>query len=864
MFNFGYALLIFTTAATAVAMIAYAPGVRKNPGRPALRTARVSVFVTAAGLVAMAAYLWHLILGHQFQYDYVFRYSSLDMPFRYVFASFWGGQEGTFLLWGVYGGLLAVFLRFKAKQYEAPVLFFYLGINLFLMFMLLKRSPFAPLLAADGTAVTPPDGNGLNPLLQDPWMTIHPPVMFFGFASLGIPAAYAMAAMVKEDWDNWVHRSIPWTIFGIMALGTGLVMGGYWAYSILGWGGFWGWDPVENSSLVPWLLAVGLLHNQVIQLKRGIFRRANLLLAMAPFLLLTYSTFLTRSGILADFSVHSFTDLGINQFLAAFMIVFVSGGLLLFLWKFRRVPVERVDAPLLSREYFMFLGSLAFVLFGLFVLLGTSAPWFTRWWGAPANVQPEFYNRMGLPFAVLIGFLVGLAPHLVWKRASGARFLRRILVPLGATLLFALAAFLGGVRQPNFLLLTAAGVFAVFSNLQVVLQIGRRTPRAVGGYLAHVGIGFCLVGILTSTVYSESKQVVLPQDEEVLALGYGFKYLGHRPVEDGRKDAYDVVLRTADGAHVMSPTMFFSDFNAGMMKKPAIQSFWARDVYVSPINHAAEPLDERIETRVVLNKKQPRSANGMVLDFQRFTSAETEAAHDHDSADGHGHEEGAATDVAAEILVTVGEETVTVNPVLRTFPDGHSEALPAVVPATGQRVSLIGVDPNRNRAQIGIQAAPVVINQGESAEIQGFHVHFHGFEVDMGKRRNGSAKVFAKVTVAGNGESMDLMPGLISRPGAEELEVVEEPIGRTGLSLVLAEIEPNAHKASFHVAPTAQEYFYAEVSTKPFIGLLWIGTVVTVIGLAIATAFRGRAAGRFFARVMGNGSETANGKREAA
>ena len=411
MFNLGYWLLIGTTAATLLAMTAYAPGLFRN-GQPRVKLARVGVYLTALGLLICAGYLWRLLITHQFQVDYVFRYTSLDQPFRYIVAAFWGGQEGTFLLWAVYGGLLAVVLSFKAKQYEAPVQFFYLGINLFLMFMLLKRSPFAVM------EVTPPDGNGLNPLLQDPWMTIHPPIMFFGFASLGIPAAYAMAALVKEDWDNWVQRSIPWTIFGVLALGTGLVLGGYWAYSILGWGGFWGWDPVENSSLVPWMFAVALLHNQVIQLKRGLFRRANLLLALVPFLLLTYSTFLTRSGVLADFSVHSFTDLGINQFLAAFMIVFSTVGLGLYVWKVRRVPVTRSEAPLSSREYFMFLGSLSFGLFATFVLLGTSAPWFTRAWGPPASVQPEFYNRMGLPFAVLIGLLMATAPHLIWKRGA--------------------------------------------------------------------------------------------------------------------------------------------------------------------------------------------------------------------------------------------------------------------------------------------------------------------------------------------------------------------------------------------------------------------------------------------------------------
>ena len=504
MFTLGYALLIFTAVATAAAMLAYLPGVRKGPGRPLLNVARPALYLAVLGVVATAGWLWHLILSHQFQYSYVYRYSNLEMPFKYVVASFWGGQEGTFLLWALYGGLLALFLRFKARQYEAPVLFFYLGINLFLFLMLLKANPFALL------SQTPVDGQGLNPLLQDPWMTIHPPIMFFGFASLGIPAAYAMAAMVKEDWDNWIRRAIPFTTFGVMALGTGLLLGGYWAYSILGWGGFWGWDPVENSSLVPWLFAVALLHNQVIQMKKGIFRRINLFLAMLPFVLLTYSTFLTRSGVLADFSVHSFTDLGINQFLVAFMVVFLGGGLSLFVFKFRRIPVDKAEAPFFSREYFMFLGSLAFGLFALFVLLGTSSPLITRITGNPSNVQPVFYNRMGVPFAIIFAVLMGVSPYLFWSRSEFRTALRRMAGPLALGLISIPLVYLAGVKNPGYLAMVAAGIFATVANLWAAFLAMRQNWSAAGGYLAHVGIGLAVVGILTSTAYGDKETVVLP------------------------------------------------------------------------------------------------------------------------------------------------------------------------------------------------------------------------------------------------------------------------------------------------------------------------------------------------------------------
>jgi len=262
----GHVLIFIALLTTVAGMVFYAMG--------KVREARFFVLASAVSLLANVALLWTLILTHQFEYSYVFRYSSVDMPLRYIIASFWGGQEGTFLMWAAYGGLLSVFLMRKAYQYENVVNFFYMGITSFLLLMLVKASPFAKLVIPEGSGL-PLDGQGLNPLLQDPWMTIHPPIMFFGFASFGIPAAFAMAALVKQDWDDWVPRAMPWTLLGVLALGTGLTLGGYWSYSILGWGGYWGWDPVENSSLVPWLFGITLLHSQMIQMRRGLFRRAN-------------------------------------------------------------------------------------------------------------------------------------------------------------------------------------------------------------------------------------------------------------------------------------------------------------------------------------------------------------------------------------------------------------------------------------------------------------------------------------------------------------------------------------------------------------------------------------------------------------
>jgi len=845
----GQGLVWFTLLATGAGMAAYLPGVRQGKGRVPWKLARGMVYLSALGLLATMGYLWFHILNHHFQFDYVYRYSSRDMPLRYVIASLWGGQEGTFLLWATYCGLLTVFLRFKAYQYEAPVNFFYMGITFFLLLMLVKASPFRMF------DQVPPDGNGLNPLLQDPWMTIHPPIMFLGFASLGIPAAFAMAALVKEDWDEWVPRAIPFTLFGIMCLGTGLTLGGYWSYSILGWGGYWGWDPVENSSFVPWLLAITLLHNQVIQMRRGLFRRANLLLSLLPFILLTYSTFLTRSGVLADFSVHSFTDLGINQFLVAFMAVFLGGGVGLYIWKFRRIPVEQSAAPLASREYFMFLGALSFGLFGVFVCLGTSAPVLTRFPllnGAPANVQPEFYNRIGLPFIILVCILVAIAPHLSWQRSTARAALKRIGVPLGIAVVAGILYALVGIDYWPYTLMMAAGTFALASNFLVAGTIIRRKWTAAGGYVAHVGVGFMVLGILVSTNYDQKQVIQLEKGHDTQLFGYTMKYIGYRPVEEGRKNAYDVIVTRGDKQFMMSPTMYYSDFTAGMMKKPAIHSFFSHDVYVAPGGLLTEQPEDRVMSRVVLAKKTPQMFMGIAFTFKDF---ETQSAHA--GADPSTHQ----SSVTAHIDAQVGDAVHPLDLVLTTDSEGRMNAPSQRIPDTDYTVLLDGINASNGQIQLGVTPPPLRLTPGQTGEMNGYQIQFNQFDMDMGGARGNKITVYAEVNVTAGGENLFLKPGMVNRTNMDP-EYQEAAIGNTGLNLVLAGVDGPNHIAEFYVTPEPREALWVEASLKPFIVLLWIGTALVVLGVLVAGVFRGRLAVRI-ARRTGNGTGAATEEKAA-
>lgn len=344
--------------------------------------ARRSFLVMAAGVVAASMLLMMFILRHQFEYSYVWNYSSRDLPVHLLLTTFWAGQEGSFMFWAlcstIIGFGLLNFTRRKHIEYETMAV--YALLQAFLLLLLLVKSPFRYIWEAFPDQVqvgfVPPDGKGLNPLLQNFWMIIHPPVLFIGFAAMGVPFAMAVAALWRRSYSEWVVKALPWTMFAAIALGAGLMFGGYWAYGVLGWGGWWGWDPVENSSLIPWIVVVALLHTLLVQKKTGKLMRTNFILAVLGFVLVIYSTFLTRSGILGDASVHSFVDPGAFAYallvLWMLTVTLLGFGMVFTRWK----ELKALGSPVgsFSRESLIALGSAALGASAVVIFFGTSLP----------------------------------------------------------------------------------------------------------------------------------------------------------------------------------------------------------------------------------------------------------------------------------------------------------------------------------------------------------------------------------------------------------------------------------------------------------------------------------------------------------
>ena len=560
-------------------------------------------------LVLASVNLLSHFLGHRFAYRYVAEYSSRSLPLFYLISAFWAGQEGTFLLWAAFGAIVGLFLIRSAREMEPGVMGVYGAIQAFLVLILVKRGPF--LLLPE----VPEDGRGLNPLLQDPWMVVHPPALFLGYVLLAAPFAFALAGLLKGDKDGWVKRVLPWTGLGSLVLGLGIILGAYWAYKTLGWGGYWGWDPVENSSFVPWVVSLALLHGLLIQRRRGSLGRTNAVLASLGFLLVIYGTFLTRSGVLADFSVHSFTDLGINGFLVGFIGLFALGALALLLWRWKFLKSPGLLWDWKTVEPYLGLSIFLFLAIALLVLLGMSSPLLSRLAGKPYGVQANYYQTVVTPLSVLGALLLGLAtlPRFVkeGKGVDGWFYLAS-----GLTVGCGTLAWLLGVRNPLFWLLVTFSCFAVLTDIFGYFRLRTRSLARIGSVVSHLGVGLLLTGAVISEGYTRSQRVNLPLNMTREALGYSFTYQGWREVPGTARGEMSVGVSGKGEQFTARPQLFYSEYSQGLMKTPAIRHYPLHDLYLSPIEQYGG--DEGQGQSLTLSKGEEKEFGGLKMKFSSF------------------------------------------------------------------------------------------------------------------------------------------------------------------------------------------------------------------------------------------------------
>ena len=524
------------------------------------------------------------LLRHDYSIGYVYSYSDTALPLHFLVSSFYAGQEGSFLFWALCSAVLALVLRAHAKKQgnEQWVMAIFMSVQAMLAALVVLKTPFRsiwemfPQLPAHQL---PQDGRGLNPLLQNFWMVIHPPVLFIGFAAMAAPFSLAIAGLWKRDYAILTRQGFPWVLFSTSVLGLGIMLGAYWAYGVLGWGGYWGWDPVENSSLVPWLVGLALLHTMLAQRRTSKYVRTNFALAVAAYFLVMYSTFLTRSGILGDASVHSFTDPGAVAYwtLLVILLAVAAAGLTMFSLRFRELRPERVDAGLLTRETSLGAGAIALILSAAVVLFGTSLP-ILSW----TRVEGAFYDMANLPLVIGMVFLLGFSLSMQWGLSDVGMTWRRSWKPLCGSVLAGVAAWGFGARDAWAIALIVGAFFAVAVNVDAAAKIVRGDPMFLGGKIAHIGIAVFLLGVICSGKFAVSERVALPLNAPREAAGYTLTYLGYQPLADG-KYAFQVRSEKDGHASFLSPIMFETN-DQGLMRNPDIASFLTRDFYLSPLS----------------------------------------------------------------------------------------------------------------------------------------------------------------------------------------------------------------------------------------------------------------------------------------
>ena len=526
------ALSVYSLVAGLVALL------RRGPGSERLgETARRAGIATFATVVLAAVVLVTAAFNDDFSIAYIFHHSNRDLPAPYKFATLWSGQEGSLLFWSLLLASYGLVLRLRHKN--DPRLFAHAsviiaGVQVF--FLLLLNFAAHPFAVMQGSL--PQDGNGLNPLLQYPEMVIHPPMLYLGYVGFTVPFAFALAALVmRYPGEKWIHITRRWTMVTWGFLTCGIFLGAHWAYSVLGWGGYWGWDPVENASLMPWLTGTAFLHSVMMQEKRGMLKIWNMWLIFSTFLLSIFGTFLTRSGVVS--SVHAFAQSSIGDWFVAFLAITFAVCVFFFVKNRSHLQSEHKLESLVSRESSFLFNNLLLLVACFTVLWGTLFPVLSEWvQGTKVTVGPPFFNRVNVPVALLLLLFTAVGPLLAWRKTSVESLKRNFLWPAIGALATALLltafgmrpwkdiSYLYSVMTISLSVLVALTVISEFvrggrvigrhtgQNLFAsMVQLAHRNTRRYGGYIVHFGVIVIMIGFAGAAFNQEKEK----------EMGYGDK-----------------------------------------------------------------------------------------------------------------------------------------------------------------------------------------------------------------------------------------------------------------------------------------------------------------------------------------------------
>ncbi|RKF12854.1 heme lyase CcmF/NrfE family subunit [Roseovarius spongiae] len=613
---------VATSLALVLCLFAIAQAVlsvrRASPAR--LTAARNAMYANFVLLSLGAATLIHAFVTSDFSVAYVAQNSNLDLPLLYRLTALWGAHEGSLLLWAWYLALFtaaALWLHWRDHPLSMPWIIVTLAAIQFgfLAFIVFLSNPYLSLTPV------PANGRDLNPLLQDPGLAFHPPVLYLGYVGFAVPFAFAVASLIRGQVGlEWVTAVRRWTLFAWTALTSGIIFGGYWAYYELGWGGYWAWDPVENASLMPWLAGTALLHSMMVQEKRRMFRTWNVFLVITTFLLTLLGTFLVRSGVLT--SVHAFAvDPGRGAYMLGFLFVAMVVGYGLIIWRAEMLESEGELESALSRETAILANSVLLLIVAATVLIGTLFPLAVEvFTGQKLSVGAPYFNTVVVPIMVALLFLMAFSPSIPWRGMAPARVLRHFRAPLAVAALAVTACLAIGLRAPLTVLAIAGVGFTATATLgDMRLGIAARhrsggvswlgaagivlgrSRRRFGGLIVHLGMVAIAAGMVGSGLFQSQATVEMRRGDSVAIAGYIVTLRDLENITDpnyrGRRATFSVA-RDGQPLFELAPEKRFYPIREMTTTEVALRQLWGGDLYAVM---GDESPDGRLVARIFWN-----------------------------------------------------------------------------------------------------------------------------------------------------------------------------------------------------------------------------------------------------------------------
>jgi cytochrome c-type biogenesis protein CcmF len=829
----GHALIIVSFVTALLATYAFYRSSQEeslvNDWRQAARTLFILHLVA---VIAVASTLYIIIYNHYFEYHYAFTHASKALPIAYIVSCFWEGQEGSFLLWIFWQALLGVLLMYRNPKWASPVMTVFALVQTFLTSMILGviipaidlkigSSPFLLLREAQPDLPVwsmqpnfiPKDGRGLNPLLQNYWMVIHPPTLFLGFALTLVPFAFLIAGLWKKQLTEWITPALPWSLFGAGVLGVGIMMGAYWAYETLNFGGYWNWDPVENASFVPWLVWIGAIHTMIAYRNSSSALKTSIILVITTFALVLYSTFLNRSGILGNASVHSFTDLGLSGQLLLYLGTFLLGSIALAWFRWKDLPTDEKELGIYSREFWIFVGASVLGLSAFQLTFTTSIPVYNKIaeaFGWVSNIalpadQVEHYSKIQIWIFIGVAVLSAIGQFVWWGKIKDKNQWKALWNSvLVATLLTVLLVNLGKIFTLSYIVLLWSSLFSVYANGSILWFLARQKVSIAGGALSHVGLAVMLIGILFSSGYSK----VVSLNRSGFAISNKVEQFTK---DDNKENKENLPLWLGQGAQMQDYLVTYKGRKIALRGKPGYYN--KKDFEVIEGDFHAVALRDVEADGVSIAKKgdtlvvEPEN-NYYELEFK--------------NAEG---------------------KAVSLYPRWQVNPKMGTAISPDIKHAFSHDIyTYVSLDP-RLAAEEGeekqwSQTVNSTVMVGDTLFLNDFvavlkevtrMTKVEGFDLGVN-----DAAVQANFLVLGkNDQKFELKPIFIIKDGMVAMPAYESE--ETGIKIKFTTINPQTQQFSFAVNTTQQDLIIIKALEKPYINLVWIGSIMIFIGLFIAT-----------------------------